>query len=74
MDYLNDESTNPIAQSPAVATTQQPGSLVDVVVKDEFVALNVLVSFLQVANKRGCFNLEESAKIWECIKKFTTKK
>jgi hypothetical protein len=33
-------------------------------------ALNVIISFVSLAQKRGAFTLEESAKIWECIKKF----
>lgn len=44
--------------------------LVDVVVTDENVALNVMVSFLTLAQRRGAFGLDESSKIWECIKKF----
>lgn len=44
--------------------------LVDTEVIDENVALNILVSFCTLAQQRGVFNLEESAKIWECIKVF----
>jgi hypothetical protein len=44
--------------------------LVDVEVTDENVALNVLVSFLNTAQKRGAFSIDEAAKIWECIQKF----
>jgi hypothetical protein len=44
--------------------------LVDVQVKDENIALNMMVSFLHLAQKRGAFTIDESAKIWECIKKF----
>jgi hypothetical protein len=44
--------------------------LVDVQVRDENTALNVLVSFLNLAQKRGAFGIDESAKIWECIKVF----
>jgi len=29
-----------------------------------------MVSFLSLANKRGAFGLDESAKIWECIRLF----
>jgi hypothetical protein len=55
---------------------QQPGQpvqevkLVDVAISDENIALNVLVSFVSLANKRGAFGLDESAKIWECIQMF----
>lgn len=44
--------------------------LLNVPVVNENVALNVMVSFLNVAQKRGAFSFDESAKIWECIKKF----
>ena len=44
--------------------------LVDVPIKDENVALNVMVSFLTLAHKRGVFSIDESAKIYECIKMF----
>jgi len=53
---------------------QQPQKLLDIQVTDENSALNILVGFLDVAQKRGVFNLEESHKIWECIKKFQVKK
>jgi len=35
-------------------------------------AFNLLISFVAVAQKRGAFNLEEAAKIFECIKFFQT--
>jgi hypothetical protein len=44
--------------------------LVDVPVTDENVALNLLVAFVSLAQRRGVFSLDESAKIWECVKKF----
>ena len=44
--------------------------LVDVLVTDENIALNLMVSFLNLAHKRGVFGIDESAKIWECIQKF----
>ncbi len=44
--------------------------LVDVVITDENVALNVMVSFLNLGHRRGVYSLDESAKILECIKKF----
>ena len=37
---------------------------------NENLALNVMVSFLEIAQKRGAFILEEAAKIYECIKVF----
>ena len=44
--------------------------LVDVQITDENVALNVIISFLSLAQKRGAFSFDESAKIWECIQQF----
>ena len=44
--------------------------LTGVEVTDENVALNLIVSFLGLAQKRGAFTIDESAKIWECVKKF----
>jgi len=44
--------------------------LLSVQVTDENVALNLLVSFLNLAQRRGVFSIDESAKIWECISKF----
>jgi hypothetical protein len=44
--------------------------LVNIPIKDENTSLNVMVSFLVLAQKRGIFTFEESAKIWECIKVF----
>ena len=44
--------------------------LVDVPISDENTALNIMVSFLSLAHKRGAFGIDESAKIWECIRMF----
>jgi hypothetical protein len=49
---------------------RQEVRLVDVPIKDENVALNVMVNFLTLAHKRGVFSIDESAKIYECIKMF----
>ena len=47
--------------------------LVDVEITNENMALNVIVSFVSLANKRGAFSIEESSKIWECVKMFQKK-
>ena len=44
--------------------------LTEVEIKDENIALNVLISFVDLAQKRGAYAIDESAKIWECIQKF----
>lgn len=44
--------------------------LTEVEITDENIALNVLISFADLAQKRGAYSLDEAAKIWECIQKF----
>ena len=51
--------------------SQTTTKLVDQEVSDQNKALNLLVSFINLAQKRGAFSLDESSKIWECIKFFT---
>jgi|SRR6056300_602076 len=49
---------------------EQTMDLSDVEVTNENIALNIIVSYVNLAQKRGAFNIKESAKIWECIQKF----
>ena len=49
---------------------QQRKTLDDIEINSENTALNVLVGFLHVAQKRGAFEVNESAKIHEAIKWF----
>jgi len=51
-------------------TKEQAPSITSVPITDESTALNVLVQFAHIAQKRGAFNIQESAKLWECISKF----
>jgi len=44
--------------------------IVDIPITDENSALNVMINFLSIAQKRGAFTIDESAKLWECIKIF----
>jgi hypothetical protein len=44
--------------------------LVDVPVNNQNEALQLIVTFLNLAQKRGAFTLDESAKLWECVKMF----
>jgi hypothetical protein len=61
---------DPIQDSTVATPPTQEIRLIDVPIMDENIALNVLVSFLNVAQKRGVFSIAESAKIFECIQKF----
>lgn len=44
--------------------------LADVEIDSEITALNIMVQFLGLAQKRGAFTIDEAAKVWECVKKF----
>ena len=52
---------------------EQEVQLTDIEITNENMALNVIVSFVNLAQKRGAFSLPESSKIWECIQKFSKK-
>jgi len=56
--------------TPDSSLLSQKQTLVDLNVSNENDALNLIVSFLHLAQKRGAFNLQESAKIWDCVKLF----
>lgn len=65
---------NSVPPPPPTPTTVQDKPqdvpLVSIPITDENVALNILVGFIGVAQKRGAFNIQESAKLWECIQRF----
>jgi len=67
-----DTSTNSSFKSAEQQQQQQTSQpkITDVEITDKTVALNVMVSFLNIAQKRGVFFIDESSKIFECIKKF----
>lgn len=64
--------SNSEVPSTTPANSVQP-KLVDIEIKDEITALNILVSFVNLAQRRGIFSIDESSKIWECIKMFQKK-
>ena len=49
---------------------KKPVRLVDIPVSNQNEALQLIVTFLNLAQKRGSFTLDESAKLWECVKHF----
>jgi hypothetical protein len=59
----NQELTTPVPEKKQVR-------LVDVPINTQNDALQLLVTFINLAQKRGAFTLDESAKLWECIKLF----
>ena len=53
------------------ATQQAPQQKIkDIKIASENDALNVMVGFLQLAQRRGVFTLEEASKIHECVEMF----
>ncbi len=69
------DSTNQISMETVEKSQQAPAQapappLTSINIADENAALNVMVSFLHLAQKRGAFNIQESAKVWECVKLF----
>ncbi len=62
----------PVQNNTSNETLQKPVEidLTTIPISSENVSLNVMVGFLNIAQKRGCFNIKESAKIWECIQLF----
>jgi hypothetical protein len=62
-----------VAQQEAANTTaaqQEQVNVLDVEVKDENTALNIMVTFLNAAQRRGAYSMPESAKLWECVRVF----
>ena len=72
MDSTNQISMETVEQSQTVQEQEQSKAppLTSINIADENIALNVMVSFLHLAQKRGAFNIQESAKVWECVKLF----
>jgi len=61
-----------VAEEETPAPAQQEVPIVDIPVNSHNTALNILVALTGVAQKRGAFNIQESAKLWECIQAFNT--
>ena len=64
---MESESTTEL---PTPSGEKKQVRLVDVPVNTQQDALQLIVTFLNLAQKRGAFTLDESAKLWECIKSF----
>jgi hypothetical protein len=62
--------SNSTTQIPTANGDIKQTRLVDIEVKNQNDALQLIVTFLNLAQKRGSFTLDESAKLWECVKHF----
>jgi glutathione synthase/RimK-type ligase-like ATP-grasp enzyme len=67
---------NPVCDDETKEQSESPPkvNLLEVNIDNEQVALNVIIGFLGVAQRRGVFAMNESAKIFECVNKFQTQK
>lgn len=65
-----ESSSPPTPPTQNTQSTADQQKLVNVDIENENIALNVLVGFCNLGQQRGVFNIQESAKIWECIQKF----
>ena len=70
METIERQQQQAQQQAQQAQQQQQQPNITDIEIMDENTALNVMVSFLHLAQKRGAFNLQESAKAWECVKMF----
>ena len=66
----NDEQAVAAPTRVDTPSNKNQARLVDIPITSENVALNVLIGFLSVAQKRGTFLFDESGKINECINVF----
>jgi hypothetical protein len=62
--------SNSTTQIPTANGDVKQTRLVDIEIKNQNDALQLIVTFLNLAQKRGSFTLDESAKLWECVKHF----
>jgi hypothetical protein len=62
--------SNSTTELPTENGEKKQTRLVDVPINSQQDALQLIVTFLNLAQKRGAFTLDESAKLWECIKTF----
>ena len=74
MTPLTEPSTvPPTTESVEKTPSKTMPRLTEIPVNDDNTALNLMVGFLDTAQKRGAFSLDESSKIWECVKRFIQK-
>ena len=61
---------SPVQQEQPEQPQQQQVSILDMPVETENDALNCMVNFLHLAQRRGAFAIAESSKIYDCVKVF----
>lgn len=69
MNVQDAATTAATSGAPAPAPAPPP-KLTQIPVDNQNVALNLLINFVNLAQRRGAYTLDEAAKIWECVKMF----
>lgn len=67
---INNMESQSTTELPTNTGEKKQTRLVDIPLETQNDALQLIVTFLNLAQKRGSFTLDESAKLWECIKMF----
>ena len=70
METTSSETAATVPPAPLGKTGPPTQKLVNVAVRDQNDALQLMVRFLALGQSRGVFTFDESAKIYECIKCF----
>jgi len=67
------ETQTQSTQPAQTETETKEVNIVDVDIKDENTALNVMVALLNTAQRRGVYTMQEAAQAWNCVKMFMRK-
>jgi hypothetical protein len=70
METSQTHPTSSEKESRPQPNAQPQSKLVDAPINSDNDALNMMVQFLNLAQRRGAFAVDESAKIYECFKRF----
>lgn len=63
-------TSTPATSTPGNTEPSMQQKLVDVKLDSQNTALNVIIGFITLGQQRGVYTIQESAKIWECIRMF----
>ena len=70
MNVQDTPATNGATSGAAAPAPAPAPKLTQIPVDNQNVALNLLINFVNLAQRRGAYTLDEAAKIWECVKMF----
>ena len=67
---MNPSAPAPTEAPESVAPAPAQVNLIDVKITSPMIAFQLMINFINLAQKRGVFTIQESAKIWDCIEVF----